>query len=140
MPALTASDFTYGVTGNFIETKHRRTNVVITLPTTVTGSYPTAVTAGRVAAIQLSTTPGDYGMVRNIDYLIPYDMGTNCASIIWSYLASEHAIVGRQAVVALVTTFPADATATDALTVLPTTWRPDLLVTTLVIRCEAIGW
>ena len=126
MPALGPSDFSYDVTGSFIEGKHKRNQVVITLPTTSTGSYPSAA-AGAVAAIPLSTTPGDYGMVRNIDYLIMYDAGTNCASIIWQYLASEHAIAGSSRTTVLAG-------------VLATTWLAANLVTTLVIRCEAVGW
>lgn len=66
MADLTATDWTITATGTVIHSKERTTRIVCTIASGNAGVYPLSGSVG----IPLPTTPGSYGMVRNLDYII----------------------------------------------------------------------
>jgi hypothetical protein len=132
MAALTATFWTEVVEARFIEGKHKRNRVKLTLSSTQAGTYPSS------GGIPLPTT---LGMVRNVDYvnviqdLHPVSAATGAAdSHFWQYVVSDHAIHGYGMAP---TAYTGDAT---GFTELPTAWNPSDLGVAPVMYVEAVGW
>ena len=69
MVDLTATAWTITATGTVIHSKERTTQVTLTIASGNAGVYPLSGGIG----IPLPTTPGSYGMARNLDYIILYE-------------------------------------------------------------------
>jgi hypothetical protein len=127
MAALTATHWTEVVNNRFIEGKHKRNDITLTLATTGAAFYPTSG-----VGIPLPTT---MGMVRNIDYIKIYS-NDQASGIIWKYNPTGHTVRGYWN---SGPTSTANATPV-ALGELPTTWTPSDFAAAVVLYIEAVGW
>lgn len=131
MAALTASAWTEVVEAQFIEGKHRRNRVALTLSVTTGAFYPSS------GGIPLPTT---MGMKRNVDYVMiiqPPLSGVSAAPVanyMWTYDKQHHSIHGYQ-------TTPTTQAGVTSFPELPTTWKPSLgFAAAPVMYVEAVGW
>lgn len=97
-------------------------------------AYPTS------GGIPLSSTPADWGMIRNLDYVMMYGQehtasGTLVDQPVWRYAPSSHALVGLRA--QYTTAGPGGAT---ELLELSTAWTPTGVANAPVFYFEAKGW
>ena len=69
MADLTATSWSITATGTVIHSKERTVEVTMTIASGNAGVYPLSGGIG----IPLPTDPGEYGMVRNLDYIILYE-------------------------------------------------------------------
>jgi hypothetical protein len=116
-----------------IENKQRIVRVRAELTNASNGAaYPTS------GGIPLSSTPGDWGMIRNVDYVILTGAGHTVSGRVtgyanWVYAPTSHSIVGFQR--------PATGSVTAALNQeLTTAWTPTLSDVNTVLYFEARGW
>lgn len=131
MAAITATAWTLTVNERTIEGKKKRNRVVATISATQDLTYPSS------GGIPLPTTPSDWGMVRNLDYIHVYSPAFSASlDVMWKYLASDHALRGYGTASNIAT----GGSGGVRLSELATTWKPSLGPGGNVFYVEAVGW
>lgn len=78
MGNFTATDWTLTVEKQTIQSNTRLNRVKMVLATSANDGYP-------AGGIPIPSTVGDYGMVRNLDNLVPYDTVGSASGYVWMY-------------------------------------------------------